>query len=569
MNEKATLEEIQRILGNSSISTDGIEVDGELKKLPKTIALIIDKMKQSNKQISRLEAENLYLKSSRNDLASIQALTGAISGTKKVEWVFEFLVFVSKRIVSFESCAVLMYKQREDDKRELEFVKEINVDKKTKEVIKRCITEDIIGWAIGRKEVTILNSTYTAKEDKEDEPDFIVIPLFSPSTHLGAFIICGKFPGEFLTQQITGMFSFLMLQASVAIENAKVYQKMEDTIEDLGKLFETFKSIASVLNLDELLSLILSLTIKELNMDGGCIFLDVEETLTLKAQQGVDIKKDKAALEICQGLAQETKRQKKLLHVDSNSGKFSEMLRKRKLSEAFSAPLKNNNKFIGTISLLTELKTKDSKEAEKQENILTSLAGHASICIENSLIYKKVEHLSTVDDLTQLYNSRYFFQALEREITHAKRYGTPLSLIFIDLDRFKSINDTYGHLMGSQTLKEIGGIIMETTRIPDIACRYGGDEYTLILPGTNNHGAVNTANRIRKRISSHTFLPAEGINLKVTASFGVATFPSQAKTIKELIEKADKALYKVKEQNGNMVISGEFDEKQNRTANNS
>ncbi len=167
--------------------------------------------------------------------------------------------------------------------------------------------------------------------------------------------------------------------------------------------------------------------------------------------------------------------------------------------------------------------------------------------LDKALLLERAEGLSVTDDLTHLYNSRYLNQVLRRETKRAGRNGRPLSLLFVDLDGFKSINDTYGHLAGSRALVEAGAIIRGSARETDVAARFGGDEFALILPDTGGPGAMAVAERVRERIAGHTFLTNEGLAVRLTASVGVATLPETAATAEELVQAADAAMYYVKD----------------------
>jgi diguanylate cyclase (GGDEF)-like protein len=179
--------------------------------------------------------------------------------------------------------------------------------------------------------------------------------------------------------------------------------------------------------------------------------------------------------------------------------------------------------------------------------VLQAVAGS----LDKALLLAKAEALSVTDDLTLLYNSRYLNQVLRRETKRAVRNGRPLSVLFIDLDGFKSINDTYGHLSGSRALVEAGGVIRGSARETDIAARFGGDEFALILPDTGAPGALAVAERVRERIAAHPFLAGDGLSLSLTASVGVATLPDAADSADELVEAADAAMYHVKDRGKN------------------
>jgi diguanylate cyclase (GGDEF)-like protein len=154
--------------------------------------------------------------------------------------------------------------------------------------------------------------------------------------------------------------------------------------------------------------------------------------------------------------------------------------------------------------------------------------------------------LSVTDDLTSLYNSRYLSQVLRRETKRATRNGRPLSLLFIDLDGFKSVNDVHGHLCGSKALVEAAAVIRHSARETDMIARYGGDEFALLLPDTGSDGAVAVGERIRERVAAHRFLESEGLLVRLTASVGVATLPDIATSVDGLVRAADMAMYRVK-----------------------
>jgi len=170
-----------------------------------------------------------------------------------------------------------------------------------------------------------------------------------------------------------------------------------------------------------------------------------------------------------------------------------------------------------------------------------------AIALDNALRVARAEALSVTDDLTQLYNSRYLSQVLRRETKRASRSGRPLSLLFIDLDGFKSVNDRHGHLFGSRALVEAAGLIRLSARETDVVARFGGDEFALILPDTGSEGAAAVGERIRDRIAAHSFLRGDGLAIHLTVSVGVATLPDVAASTEGLIQAADEAMYHVKD----------------------
>jgi diguanylate cyclase (GGDEF)-like protein len=173
--------------------------------------------------------------------------------------------------------------------------------------------------------------------------------------------------------------------------------------------------------------------------------------------------------------------------------------------------------------------------------------------LDNAIRVQRAEALSVTDDLTQLYNSRYLSQVLRRETKRASRNGRPLSLLFIDLDGFKTINDTHGHLFGSRALVEAAGLIRQSARETDVVARFGGDEFAIILPDTGSEGAAAVGDRIRDKVAAHGFLQRDGLNIHLTVSVGVATLPDVAASAEGLLQAADEAMYHVKDHGKNGI----------------
>lgn len=181
------------------------------------------------------------------------------------------------------------------------------------------------------------------------------------------------------------------------------------------------------------------------------------------------------------------------------------------------------------------------------------IAEQTTLAFENVEKYINAQEMAYVDSLTDLYNTRYLDINLEGEIKRSMRSKEPFSVLFMDLDHFKNINDVHGHLVGSKLLIEVGEILLECVREVDTVVRYGGDEFTIILVDTGHDIAYKVAERIRATIEANAFLSKEGLNLNLTASIGLATYPVHAKDKKELLDMADRAMYYGKNRSRNTV----------------
>ncbi len=161
--------------------------------------------------------------------------------------------------------------------------------------------------------------------------------------------------------------------------------------------------------------------------------------------------------------------------------------------------------------------------------------------------------MAHTDALTNMHNRRYFMERLQTEFERIQRHGSVLSVLLFDLDHFKKVNDTYGHDIGDAVLIAIADVVNQVKRGTDIACRFGGEEFALLLPETDKIGAINLAQRMRRSIESYPYANKVGHNVQVTASIGVATLSQADQAPENLLKTADRALYKAKDGGRNMV----------------
>jgi diguanylate cyclase (GGDEF)-like protein/putative nucleotidyltransferase with HDIG domain len=203
-------------------------------------------------------------------------------------------------------------------------------------------------------------------------------------------------------------------------------------------------------------------------------------------------------------------------------------------------PMKSHGKLVGILGL----SNKHSRQVFTQEDIelVMSVANQAGVIVENAQLYSQAMTWAITDGLTRLYNHRYLHESLDKEIARGTRFGSTFSIIMIDLDFFKTYNDTYGHLAGDDVLAGIGKCIESAIRNVDLAFRYGGEEFAVILPETTTEGAYLVAERIREKIGQKVFSGRSFI----TASLGIATWPTDGVTKEQLLVSADKALYAAK-----------------------
>lgn len=215
-----------------------------------------------------------------------------------------------------------------------------------------------------------------------------------------------------------------------------------------------------------------------------------------------------------------------------------------KVRSQFSVPLIIDDRIIGVLDV-------ESSELddfpEDVQHVIEAFAALAALAIYRAQHQEELEHLALTDGLTGLANNRAFWEALHRELARARRFNQPLSLLVLEIDKFKEVNDTYGHLKGDEALRGLAQILGVTCRSMDIAARFGGDEFALILPQTTKDDARKVAYRLMDRVRKFR---VDG-HLQLTLSMGLAAFPEDGITPNALFSVADYAMYRIKEQGGN------------------
>jgi diguanylate cyclase (GGDEF)-like protein len=231
------------------------------------------------------------------------------------------------------------------------------------------------------------------------------------------------------------------------------------------------------------------------------------------------------------------------VYTDPRFAKRIDEMTKWETRSIICVPLRSKLRVLGVIQLVN---VHMEHFSDQESFFLQALCDYAAIAIENARSVEKIQELTITDDCTGLYNARHLYKVLETEVYRSSRFGYEFTVLFIDLDHFKQVNDTHGHLIGSKLLAEIGYLIKAQLRLIDYAFRYGGDEFVILLPQTGKDAALVVARRLRDNLRTSLFCKEEELNLNVRASIGVATYPHDAKTPKDIIRQADEMMYLVK-----------------------
>jgi diguanylate cyclase (GGDEF)-like protein len=214
-----------------------------------------------------------------------------------------------------------------------------------------------------------------------------------------------------------------------------------------------------------------------------------------------------------------------------------------RIRSAICMPLRSRQRTLGVIQLFN---CKIETFTDYTISFLHVLCDYAAISIENARAFERIQELTITDDCTGLYNQRHLYRLLEAEFERSRRSKIPFSVIFIDLDHFKLVNDAHGHQVGSNLLAEVAHLLRSLLRKSDSAFRYGGDEFIILLPDSNKTVAKETAERLLHAIRSQSFRVAKDLEIQIRASLGVATYPDDGNSIQHVIRSADKVMYMVK-----------------------
>jgi diguanylate cyclase (GGDEF)-like protein len=344
------------------------------------------------------------------------------------------------------------------------------------------------------------------------------------------------FFGVYLVSLISNQYSRLLVEERKARRQAEILQHMGVVL-------------SSTLEQEQLLGLVLKYLMKLVACDSTSIMLIHGNKARVVAARGglksshilpteINLPGDSLFQEIVDGhhylLIQDTASDPRLNYLEGMDT----------MRSCICVPLVAHSTTVG---LLMVGSAQADLYQEKDAALVQSFAGHVALALDNARLYREMRHSAHTDGLTGLFNRRYLHQELERELARSRRYGHSLSLIICDLDNFKKYNDQYGHLAGDDLLRELGELMKSYIRKSDTAYRYGGEEFAVILPHTDQQSAIILSERLREAISNKNFLIREKLQIgHITISIGIASCPDDAIEVDSLINAADMALYEAK-----------------------
>ncbi|HOV15441.1 MAG TPA: diguanylate cyclase [Spirochaetota bacterium] len=341
----------------------------------------------------------------------------------------------------------------------------------------------------------------------------------------------------------------LKLSVTNAIFTAKNYESEKQQRLFAETLSDLTRSLTSTLNMYDVLKKFLEYLQPFVKFDKSIILIKDNDDFKINITTGFNEEIEK--IEIFANIIK-LEVLNNGVFIDNNFNSKAKDIDIPLIGSLIGIPILLRNEIFGIVVLNNSV---TNYYLDNEVGMLFSFAGQAGMALDNARLFEEVKKLATIDSLTKLYNRRYFYEIAEREFMESKRYDIPLSVIMVDIDNFKKINDNYGHNIGDEFIKYVAEKASKGVRKSDVICRYGGEEFVILLPGTDIDTAIIVAERIRKSIESNYIDTREFGKLFITSSLGVSSKKDETQSVEQLIHIADEALYTAKIKGRNQVCT--------------
>ncbi len=501
--------------------------------------------------------ENSYLiqQTSRRteELHILNEIGRALSSTLDLDELFEKIFSELQRLFDVSNFYIAFYDSRTDEIRfELEVAENVRVARRSRQAGNR-LTEYMI-----RTRQPVLIREHFAEEVRRLGVEvhsqtgcFCGVPLVLYDRAIGAMAVHSGQERAFDEAHLE-LMRVLASQAGIAIENARLFREEQKKSRHLNLLNNVSRQAITTLNPDEMLAEVTQEMEHGLSYSHiGIAILDYStKEVVVQAEGGKCRGALGRRLALGEGLVGQVARSGQMAtHRSSSQGRVNETVLEGSAS-AIAMPIVYADQLMGVLYV----ETAETWEFREEEVLLLrTLTDLVAGAMHNALTFQKAQEQAITDGLTAVKTHRFFMEALAAEWKRSTRGGRPFSLVLVDLDHFKFVNDFHGHLAGDSVLQRIGRILEQNCRRSDVVARYGGDEFVVLMPETNKDQALQIATKLRACIDSDPFLHAKNI----TGSFGVASFPVHGSTPQELIQVADSSMYMSKHQGGNAVSTAD------------
>jgi diguanylate cyclase (GGDEF)-like protein len=380
----------------------------------------------------------------------------------------------------------------------------------------------------------------------------LAIPLMVGDEVVGV-LDCQSEKLEHFDPETTDLLTLFSTQASMALQNAQLHELERRRGEQLRAINEVARQMTGVLDRKELLAKVCPLIQEAFRVSQVSILLKEEDDLVVRANHGclTPVVGEGHRVPADCGLAgKELAEGRSVIEDDAVSNSNYPRLY-RETASRITIPLISFRQMLGVLALDSEkLRAFGSKDTQPLE----AVADICATAIQNVNYVERVKQLAYLDGLTGIFNRRYFELRLVEEMERARRFNAGMAVIIIDIDHFKHLNDEFGHLLGDEVLRQVSSVFHQQLRKIDVVCRYGGEEFAILLSQTDPDYAVQVTEKLRRSVEEWQF---PGVPRPVTISAGVATFPRHGTSRDELVQAADSGLYAAKQAGRNRVVLAE------------
>jgi len=521
----------------------------------------LERLRTLSEQVAlALNNARLYAKEQHARLTTetLRKATVVLSSTLELDQVLNMILEQLKQVVLFDSASLMLLEQG--------YLKVLAVHshpfpEKALSVNFKVVENELARRVIEDKESIVLRDAIQDPRFRRlGSADYVrgwlAVPMVARGEVIGLLTVDSRKPGSYTNEDAQLALAFAN-QGALAIANARLYQSEREQRTLAEALREISLMLSSSLDLETILEMILEQIERVVPFDSGNVMLLEEDHIRVAAHRGYErfypvglIEQLRLTVDTTPNLNHMSRTRKPHFIPDvENDPGWVDVAASKHIASWLGAPLVTQNRLFGFISLD---KSEPGFYTEEHATRLETLSGHVALALQNALNFEEMERASITDFVTGAYNHRYFHQRLHRELERARRLEHSVSLLMIDLDHFKVVNDTYGHQHGDQVLRLIATRLKNELRSVDTLARYGGEEFAVILPGTPVHHIKDVGGRLREIIAAKPF-PVEGNQITLTVSIGGATFPDHTQGERQLVDYADQALYQAKQQGRNCV----------------
>ena len=493
-------------------------------------------------------------------LGVLQAASARMSRATTIKQVGRALVEETRGIIDYHNARVYLI-EPPDDVVPIAFEGRVGAYERVDFALLRCkLGEGFTGWVAQHGEAMLVNDANAdprgasiAGTDDVDE-SMLVVPMRKDGSTVGVITLSKLGLGQFGPEDLR-LLSILADQAATALESVRLLARSQDLAGELQRLLDMSSALSASLDPREVADLMARHLALALGVDECAISYwdrDGARVVSLGYYPPIAAEELEPFFEVA-GYPQTQRvlerQQMAIVDVDDPTADPAEVeLLRRDGNRALAMlPLVAKGQSIGLVELLSKSTV---TWGDQRLQLAQTMANEAAMALENARLYEDARKLADRDPLTGFYNHRYLHERLGEEVVRAQRARRPLSVLMLDLDDFKLVNDTFGHLFGDRVLTWTAELIRSTLRASDVPARYGGDEFAIILPETDGDDARSAAERILEAFRDRPFVGEHRGPVPIAASIGVATYPTDGRTPTDLIAAADQALYRVKRDGG-------------------